>query len=897
MTKTLVVTEKKSVADDFARVLKGFKKSAEAYERDDMVIAWASGHLLELEDPASYDKKWGRWSLTDLPIIPKKFEHAPRKADKRAGDLLDGLVKQIRRSDVGRIVNACDAGREGELIFNLILDHAGPKKDVVVIRLWLQSMTARAIEAAFVELSAAGDTPARRSAKKQGTVFSAADFRHLSDAAYARDEADWLVGMNGTRALTKKFMGRAREFFAVGRVKTPTLAFLVDREREIDAFISVPYFLVDATFEAGGRRYEGRWSGLDAEGRKTDRLQKRESAEAIADKVRGQTGRAEDRETRRKEETPLLFDLTTLQREASNRYGYTLDRTLSLVQSLYEAKKAVTYPRTSSRYLPVDYAAEIPRLVRQLCDGPLAKAAELVAPESKPETFARVFNDAKVSDHFALIPTGEVPQDMRDDEARIYEMIVRRFLAVFMPAAEWSTVTRDTVVAGETFVTKGRRLSIPGWRAVEPATEDDPLTLLPKDGLSSLVTVDVLDKATQPPSRYTDGSLVKAMESSGQDQEHGDALDEETLEEIKEKGIGTPATRAAIVKDLIQKKLARREGRSILPAPLGCTLVRVLRNLGLNDLAKPDLTGEWEYRLARMTQGDYTRAQFDTELRKFVTNIVNAVKLREGGNEEIFAIDHGGPLQCGGCAKPLIEKTFSYLCPDGGSGKDDPPPSVNISKNQNGKYIFPETLRRLLKEKRVGPLSGFERTRAPGFLVLNDDFTVSVELAPTTSADDLSPEDAAAEQDGKTFEQVPEGTVMGACPKCKAEVRRMGSGYKCVQNIPRAKEKVCDYRIAERIKYRFIPPDQIRKLLNGEKTDQLFGFVSMRGMKYRAALYYDETGELKWEFPPRPERKPKAPKKGEEVPADGAAPAEGEAPKKPRRPPPKRGKAAAKPAE
>jgi DNA topoisomerase III len=876
MSKTLVLTEKKSVADDFARVLKGFKKSEGAYEREDMIIAWASGHLLELKSPASYDKKWSRWALQDLPIIPKKFEHEPRGGDKRSGDLLKGLVKQLRRPDVERIVNACDAGREGELIFNLILDYADPPKGKKVLRLWLQSMTTRAIEAAFAELAealAAGGSPKRRKDRSKGALFPSADFESLSDAAYARDEADWLVGMNGTRALTKKFMGRAKEFFAVGRVKTPTLAFLVDREREIDAFVTVPYHHVDATFEAPGMKYVGRWTGQDEEGRKTDRLAKREAADGVAEKVRGKIGRAEDRETRRKEETPYLFDLTSLQREASSRYGYTLDRTLSLVQSLYEAKKAVTYPRTSSRFLPDDYAAEIPRIVRQLRDGPLKDAAELVSPEASPEAPKRVFNDAKVSDHFALIPTGEVPIEMRDDEARIYEMIVRRFLAVFMPAAEWLTVTRETTVEGEVFVNKGKRLAKPGWRAVEPATEDDPLPAPPPDGAVTATGVEVLDKTTQPPARYTDGSLVKAMETSGRDVEHGDALDEETLEEIKEKGIGTPATRASIVKDLIQKNLARREGRSIVATPLGCTLVRVVRNLGLDDLAKPDLTGEWEYRLARMTNGGYTRAQFDAELRKFVKAIVDAVRLHEGGNEEIFARDHGGPLICGGCPKPLMEKTFSYLCSETIGEGDDARPAVNISKNQNGKYLFPETLRRLLKEKRIGPVTGFERTRAPGYFVLNEqDFTVSVEL-DASSSEPLSPEDAAAEEADKRFESVPEGTVMGVCPKCKSEVVRAGTGYKCVKNIPRAKDKVCDYRLAERIKYRFLPPDQVRKLLSGQKTDVLFGFVSMRGMKFRAALYYDEQGELKWEFPPRPERKPKVKKEGEaEAPKDGDAP-------------------------
>jgi DNA topoisomerase III len=674
--------------------------------------------------------------------------------------------------------------------------------------------------------------------------------------------------MNGTRALTKKFMGRAKEMFAVGRVKTPTLAFLVDREREIDAFRPVPYHHVDAVFAFGDSTYEGRWNGLDADGKKTDRFAARADAERVLRKTTGKNGRAEDRETRRKEEAPLLYDLTTLQREASSRYGYTLDRTLSLTQSLYEAKKAVTYPRTSSRFLPSDYGPEIPPLLRRLRDGPHRKVAELVALDAKPDNRFRVFNDAKVSDHFALIPTGEVPTDMRDDEAKIYEMIVRRFLAVFMPAAEWLTVVRETVVEGESFLTKGRRLAVPGWRAVEPATEDAPLPAPPKDGVVAVSNVEILDKETQPPSRFTDGSLVKAMETCGRDVDPGAGLDDETLEEIKEKGIGTAATRAAIVKDLILKRLARREGRSILPTPLGCTLVRVVRNLGLDELAKPNLTGEWEYRLARMTKGDYTRSQFGDELRRFVETIVSAVKLHDGGNEEIFSRDHGGALPCPACKKPLMEKTFSYLCADNDAETHGGP--INFSKNQNGKYLFPETLRRLLAEKKIGPLSGFERTRAPGFLELHDDFTIGVELA-AKGDEDVSPEDAAAEEDERGREQIPEGTLMGKCPKCGDEVRRVGTGYKCAKNIPRAKDKACDYRFAERIKYRFIPPEQVRRLLAGQKTDQMFGFVSMRGKKFRAALYYDEKGELKWEFPPRPERKKKA---GAD---DGAAPKDGEA--------------------
>jgi DNA topoisomerase-3 len=842
--KTLVVTEKKSVADDFAKVLGGFKKKELSYERADMVIAWASGHLLELQDPSAYDDKFKRWALGDLPILPEHFHRVPREGQGRTKELLNRLVKLMQAKDVETIVNACDAGREGELIFNLVLDHAAVEK--TVRRMWLQSMTSGSIAKAFDE------------------IRDAADFRNLRDAAYARDEADWMVGMNGTRAFTKKFMGRARQFFAVGRVKTPTLAFLVDRERAIDSFIPVPYFQVDGTFDTGNGTYTARWTGLAEDGKKADRLLKKETAVAIADRVRGKPGIATEKASQRTEIPPLLFDLTSIQREASNRFGYTLDRTLSIVQSLYEARKAVTYPRTSSRYLPTDYAAEIPKLMSSLRHGLLGHVVDRGLVEVggsvdalRPLRRDRVFNDAKVSDHFALIPTGENPKALRDDEARIFEIILRRFVAVFLPAARWDNVSRDTVVEGETFNIKSRRLAVAGWRAVEPTPDHKDLPPLASDGAVTTESIEVLEKETQAPARYTDGSLVKAMETAGRDvavQSDGEELlDDDVLEELKEKGIGTPATRASIVEDLIRKRLARRQGRNILPTPLGCTLVRLVRNLDLGDLAKPDMTGNWEYRLAQMADGHYRRAEWDREVRKMVEQMVNSIKEKEGGNETIFGVDHpkGGFKSPKGT--PLIEKTFSYM-------SSNPDEEFNVSKDQKGKYLFPEILARLLTEGRVGPLTGFEGTRAPGTLVLQPDDSVEIEL-DTTGSDDDEEETPGMPQ----RETVPEGTLMGKCPRCGSKVLREGSGYKCEKNVARKKDKECDFRLAEKIKYRYLPPDQIRKMLNGEKTDELFGFVSMRGRKFKASLFYDEKGELQWEFPPRKTAKKaskKATKKG-----------------------------------
>ena len=841
--KTLVVTEKKSVADDFAKVLGGFQEKKSGYEREDMVISWASGHLLELQDPSSYDPKYKRWALSDLPILPDGFARVPREGQGKGKELLERLVRLMNSKDVGRIINACDAGREGELIFNLVLDHSGVKGKPVM-RLWLQSMTKDAIRKAFQDI-------------KDSEVY-----RPLREAAYARDEADWIVGMNGTRAFTKKFMGRAKQFFAVGRVKTPTLAFLVDREREIDAFIPVPYFQIDGTFDTGAGQYDGRWHGKDENGKRSDRVLKRETADAILKRIQGKPGVATEKHTNRTELPPLLYDLTTLQREASSRYGYTLDRTLSIVQSLYESKKAVTYPRTSSRYLPSDYGPEITKIATSLRGGDLGHVVGRALAEAggsveklKPIKRDRVFNDAKVSDHFALIPTGENPKGLKDQEARIYEMIVRRFFAVFLPAAVWENVQRQTAIEGETFLTSSRRLGTAGWRAVEPIPDHADLPPLSPGGSVKVLELELLEKETQPPARFSDGTLVKAMETAGQDIDHtGDdsdterGLDEDALENLKEKGIGTPATRANIVEDLIRKRLARRQGRTILPTPLGCTLVRLVRNLDLGVLAKPDLTGNWEYRLAQMAEGKYARSDWDKATREMVQELVSGIRDREGGNEEIFAVDHpkDGTLKSPITGAPLMEKTFSYLA----TGADE---ELSISKDQKGKYLFPETLARLLKDGVVGPLTGFEGTRAPGYLKLTEHGTVEVELAPIVGDDD--PEEPGSDNQR---EQVPDGTVMGKCPKCGGTVFREGSGYRCEKNIPRKKDKECDFRLAERIKYRYLPAAQIKKILAGEKTDELFGFISMRGKKFKASLYY-EAGELKWEFPPRKPRAPKAP--------------------------------------
>ncbi len=852
MSKTLVITEKKSVADDFARVLgrvgragsgegRTFDKHEAHYESEDLIIAWASGHLMELQEPGAYDKDWKFWQLRKLPIIPDRFVHVPRSRDARSKKLLDNLVKLIRRQDVEAVVNACDAGREGELIFNLIMDHARSgrnkaKADKPVQRLWLQSMTADSIRDAFKNLK------------------DAEELEPLRDAAYSRDQADWLVGMNGTRALTKRFLGHGtRVSLAVGRVKTPTLAFLVDREREIDSFIPVPYWQVSGTFAADldgpveGRTWEAWWTGKNAKGKTTDRILEAKAAEALVQKVKGKVGEAKDTRRTTREKPPQLFDLTSLQRRASSLYGFTLKRTLSLAQALYEKKKAITYPRTGSKYLPKDYQTEVPAIMEKLAStddwGALVrKVPQRNAP--RPERPGAVFDDAKVSDHFALIPTGEIPKSLRDDEKKIYDLIVRRFLAAFMPSAVRETTTRVVTVEGETFKATARRLVEAGWRAAEPIAKDDPpFPELNPQQQALCADVELVEKATSPPSRYTDGTLVGEMETCGKHVEN-----EEEAEALAEIGIGTPATRAAIVEDLVSKRLARREGRTLIPTALGGTLVRLVRNLNLGALAKPDMTGLWEQRLNQITEGTYDAKSFRKEIIRLVEDMVEQVKAAEDA-PTVFAVDHPDEgLHCPKCGKPMIEKAYSYFCSD----QDDC--GVLIHKDVGGKHLFPEILARLIdaskKDESVGPFTGFERPRAP----------CKLKLRPDDGRILLEPEgDVDFDQPGlEPVEDVPDGTVMGHCPVCGADVVAQGSGYICSK-----REGGCKFRLSKKLLFRDLPPDQVKKVLAGPgaETDLIQGFISRRGRPFAAQLYFDEKGSLKWKFPPRPAKKKTTTKK------------------------------------
>jgi len=584
MAKRLIIAEKPSVANDIARALGGFARHDDYFESSKYVLSSAIGHLLEIGPPDEEEVKRGKWTFTHLPAIPSRFALRPlEKTESR----LKLLLRLIKRKDVTELVNACDAGREGELIFRYIVQYARANKPVK--RLWLQSMTPTAIRDGFDALR------------------SDEAMRPLADAAVCRSESDWLVGINGTRAMTA-FNSKSGGFqlTTVGRVQTPTLAILVEREAKIRAFKPRDYWEVFAQFRGSGGVYDGRW--FDEKFRKPDddadaraeRLWDEARARAIAARCEGRPGTVSEESKPSTQSPPLLYDLTSLQREANGRFGFSARTTLALAQALYERHKVLTYPRTDSRALPEDYLPTVKATLEALKESNAyaAFAAQVLkAKWVKPNK--RIFDNTKISDHFAIIPTLQKPKNLTEAEAKLYDLVVKRFLAVFYPAAEYLLTTRITRVAGEPFKTEGKVLVTPGWLAVygrEGQAADEPMLAKVRTG-EEVATEElrVVASQTKPPARFTEATLLSAMEGAGKAIE-----DDELREAMREKGLGTPATRAQIIEGLIQEKYVLREGRELTPTAKAFSLMTLLHGLGVPELFSPELTAEWEFKLSQM---------------------------------------------------------------------------------------------------------------------------------------------------------------------------------------------------------------------------------------------------------------------------------------------------------
>ena len=678
MARTLVVAEKPSVARDLASTLPGsFKQSKDKthLEGEDYTVTWAVGHLVGLAPPDEYDPKLKKWRFADLPILPDDFKLIPN--DERAGKQLRAIHRLMADADVDLIVNACDAGREGELIFAYLYDLAPVQKPVQ--RLWLSSMTKAAIREAFEHLR------------------PAEELKSLEEAARSRSEADWLVGMNATRAASVRLRAAFDGAVSLGRVQTPTLALVARREEEIRNFVPEPYWLVEARFEADAERgYTGRYLG-------GKRLPNEDEAQAVVDAVRDQAGEITKLDKSEQREQPqLLYDLTSLQRHANSLYGFSARRTLGAAQRLYEEHKALTYPRTNSRFLTGDMVAEIKPTTEYIGRNAQYEAASKYVLSLDSLPLGRVVNDAKVQDHHAIIPTNSEHNlsKMGADELKVYDLVTKRFLAIFHPEAVFERTRVETTVREQIFRTAGRRLIEAGWRAVygelseQDRSDDDSGgdQLLPRleqgEGVQTR-EVEWMRKETQPPRRYSDASLLGAMETAGKEID-----DAELREAMKDSGIGTPATRASIIERLVDVGYIERDGRALVATEKG---IQVIRLLGEHKLTSPELTGNWERRLRLIEHGEDTRPAFMDDIKKFTTETVQELDKLKGVQIERAKL---GP--CPVCGREISENRKGYSC----WSREDPGCGFVIWKKKAGKMLPVSVAKELIESLRVSRESG-----------------------------------------------------------------------------------------------------------------------------------------------------------------------------------------------
>jgi DNA topoisomerase-3 len=845
MGKTLIIAEKPSVMNDLSKALAKplgkFEKEGSGrdvyYENDQAVITSAVGHLVELRMPMGPNGKKLPWNFQVLPAIPENFDLDPIP-DSEAR--LKQILKLAKRKDIDRIVNACDAGREGELIFRYIMDIGKIQKPVQ--RLWMQSMTNNAILEAWEHLR------------------SDAQMRPLADAAKCRSESDWLVGLNATRALTC-FNSRHGGFniTAAGRVQTPTLSILATREAEIQAFKPTPYFEVHATFGVQSGEYLGKWidenwkKDESAPLAKPERIWEQATAETIKSRCDGKTGVVTEEKKAQSQIAPQLYDLTTLQREAP----FSAKGTLQIAQALYEKHKVITYPRTDSRYLPEDYTANVRETMKDIANSDLevARYAKAVLAGSNSNGSAengssngprlhksrRIFDNKKVSDHFAIIPTGKIAK-LSDTEQKVYDMIVKRFIAVFYPSAEFEQTTRLTRVSHpsitDTFKTEGRILVKPGWLEVygrRPGVAAGKDELVPVTGgePAKVKHIEVVAEETKPPARFTESTLLSAMEGAGK------LIDDEALAEaMAERGLGTPATRAATIEGLIAQKYLARDGRELHVTGSGMRLIQLVREMDIEGLYSPMLTGDWEYKLRQMEHGQLQRDAFMKEIISYTNDIVTkARKLADDTKNQQFP---DLKVACPACGTEDLRQTdATYEC-------RNPECKFKAKKHIAGRLLTEAEAVELFTKGFVGPLTGFRSKFNKPFdaaLKMDEKFKINFffENDDRDNAPELTEEHLIGDvgmQDGRTV-----------------KLYETEKAYHLPEIV--TKKEPNGIRIGKSILHHDITVEQVKKLLTHGKTDVIKGFVSNRTKrKFDAHLTFDpKEGKIGFEFPPRPAKK------------------------------------------
>ena len=813
MGKALIIAEKPSVAADIAKALGGFKRESDYFESDRFVLSSAVGHLLELCAPEGVEVKRGKWTFAHLPVIPSQFALRPiEKSESR----LKVLLRLIKRKDVDSLINACDAGREGELIFRYIVQHAESKKPIE--RLWLQSMTPAAIREGFA------------------TLRDDQSMRPLADAAVCRSESDWLVGINGTRAMTA-FNSKSGGFqlTTVGRVQTPTLAILVEREEKIKKFVARDYWELHATFGAQAGEYLGRWFDERFSREKTDgdlraeRMWNVKQAEMIRQKCLGKPGVVTEESKPSAQLSPLLYDLTSLQREANSRFGFSAKNTLGLAQALYERHKVLTYPRTDARALPEDYLGTVRTTLDMLAGTGYKQFASSILQQGWVRPNKRIFNNAKISDHFAIIPTSLEPRNLSEPEQKLYDMVTRRFLAVFYPAAEYLLTTRITRVAEEPFKSEGKVMVQAGWLAVygrEAQTEDQTPSLIPVQSGEVVQTrsIDLFATQTKPPVRYTEATLLSAMEGAGKLVE-----DEDLREAMSQKGLGTPATRAAIIEGLLFEKYLFRNARELQPTAKAFSLITLLRGLQIPELSSPELTGNWEFKLKQMERGQLLRPEFMAQIEQMTRAIVDKARGYESDTVPGDFTELSVPCpKCGAVIRENYKKFQCQACDFG------------LWKIVAGRQLEIAEVEELISKRQVGPLQGFRSKIGKPFaaiLKLTPEFKSEFDFGQGSGDDKPAATDASFEGQ----------TPLGKCPKCGAPVYENGMNYTCEKA---ARKEGCDFRTGKIILQRAIEPRQVQKLLTVGKTDLLEKFISKKGRPFKAYLVFKE-GKVSFEFEPR----------------------------------------------
>lgn len=807
--KTLIIAEKPSVAADLTKVLPGkFKKEKTHFEGDKYIVSYAIGHLVSICYPEEIDPVYQKWDMGNLPILPDTF---PLKGLAGTKGQLNALQKLIRRKDVAEIINACDAGREGELIFKYIIKYVWNKSVAKKSfkRLWLQSMTGDAIKKAFESLR------------------ENEELLPLEDTALCRSESDWLIGINATRALTG-FNSRRGGFFLTpcGRVQTPTLSLLVKRERSRLEFISRPYWNLLAHFTFNDESYDGKWVDVNFTKdpkdpyKRADRIWKVEYADAIIANCTGKATTIKEDSKRTTQSSPQLYDLTSLQREANSRFGFSAKNTLGIAQALYERHKVLTYPRTDSKHLPEDYISTVKDTLKNQTDWKLGKFAKEALDKNYVRANKRIFNNAKISDHHAIIPTILLPSDLSEPEFKIYQMVTQRFLAVFFPPAVFQNTKRYSYVQQETFLTEGKILLEAGWKAIYGTIggdgQDKIIAPVPQNALISCSNVEKEDHDTKPPARFNEATLLSAMENSDKLVEDDDLADA-----MKERGLGTPATRAAIIEKLIKEKYVVREGKDLTPTGKAFELLALLEAMKIEVLASPEMTGEWEFKLNQILKGEFTREKFMNEIKSMTSHIIDQVKNFE--NDEVRQEAPFSPVN----NIRIFNSPTAYVSED---------EKISIRKILGGRMLSEPEVVALLKGETIGPFSDFRSKK--GKL-----FTASVRL--TNNKIEFMFADSNADLD---IDAIKQSISLGNSPVDGTKVFGAPMAFMSESALD-GEEK--GLKISRIILSKEITEENIRQLLSQGRTELIKGFISKKRRPFDAFLVLAKNGKVSFEFPPR----------------------------------------------